>query len=342
MNGGLKSAGRLSGLAEHANRLEKDLQQSRREANDLRGENERLKERLERKEQRITELLEEKFGLADQLQAKMIEVLELQSSHNEGQKDGEFHKASELSEPQASTEQSEPQAGKAIRKPGVAFTIMPTSDRDDGSASKDSADEPNLQEWVTARRPSNMKPTLLTDVPWLLSAVPEEERTTWKEIIEEEAMVEDDGGGDDAADAPTFTPFAADAGRGIKRRRLDSQDAAFHDRRDSVALNRDDTANDPIDIAPRGRSPFRGRKGSNYKRPGRYHKAVCEHCWLTGEPCNLSPACRTCVRDGVRCVRKLCDEGRRCQCPKCPRLHPGQWDERDPEFVVEEGRMPRK
>ena len=72
-------------------------------------------------------------------------------------------------------------------------------------------------------------------------------------------------------------------------------------------------------------------------------KPVCTNCWATDRHCDKDRGqCWTCCSDNVTCVRKLCDRGLECRNPRCPCLHPGQWDKKSPEWVVEGGQMPWK
>lgn len=77
--------------------------------------------------------------------------------------------------------------------------------------------------------------------------------------------------------------------------------------------------------------------GDDYRR-----KSVCVHCWLTSGYCDSYARCGRCQIDKVKCVRKLCNLGLSCRNPRCPCLHPGQWDEKDTEWNVEEGPLPMK
>ncbi|KAK3660882.1 hypothetical protein LTR56_000640 [Elasticomyces elasticus] len=76
--------------------------------------------------------------------------------------------------------------------------------------------------------------------------------------------------------------------------------------------------------------------------PDYRRKAICVHCWTTSGFCDFYGQCGTCRMEKVRCVRKLCGSGLACRNPRCPCLHPGQWDETDEEFVVERGPLPPK
>jgi hypothetical protein len=71
-------------------------------------------------------------------------------------------------------------------------------------------------------------------------------------------------------------------------------------------------------------------------------KPVCVRCWTTNEQCDIYAKCGTCRIAGVKCVRKLCEDGDRCQSVHCPVLHPVQYDQDDPEWTVEDGKLPRK
>lgn len=75
-------------------------------------------------------------------------------------------------------------------------------------------------------------------------------------------------------------------------------------------------------------------------------RSVCVHCWATDSFCDnngrMYGQCGTCRSDNVKCVHKLCDGGLGCRNPRCPCLHPGDWDPNNPEWIVEEGKMPQK
>lgn len=76
--------------------------------------------------------------------------------------------------------------------------------------------------------------------------------------------------------------------------------------------------------------------------PDYRRKSICVHCWLTRGFFDFYGQCGTCRIDNIKCVRKLCDAGLSCRNPRCPCLHPGEWDEKDPDFVVETGPLPVK
>ena len=275
--------------------------------------NERIKyleERLGRKEKRISELLEEKTGLADQLQEKIREVLRLRNAQNGVVLPSDQANGGGVTAGEGSQRHSQPRPER--RRPS-GFTVRSGDDRRDSTLSEKIDAVPDMDDWLPLRRPSHVKPVILNRAAWVLSAVPEEERTAYKDLIE-------GGGGNGITTAvaeasPQPLPTTA---RPLKRRRRHSS---------------------PGSPSTRSRSPRRLR---GYLGPRPRRKAVCTHCWLTREFCDFYPTCGTCLRDGVRCVRKLCELGERCENWKCPCLHPGEWDERDGELVVEEGRMPRK
>ena len=75
--------------------------------------------------------------------------------------------------------------------------------------------------------------------------------------------------------------------------------------------------------------------GASFRR-----KSVCINCWRSRELCDFQPQCLPCKRLGLRCKRHLCSLGLGCRNPRCPCLHPGEWDESDPAWNVEEGNMP--
>ena len=71
-------------------------------------------------------------------------------------------------------------------------------------------------------------------------------------------------------------------------------------------------------------------------------KAVCQHCWETGRTCDSHGQCGSCRSLKIKYIRKLCTSGPGCLNPRCFRLHPGDWDPSDPEWIVEEGILGRK
>lgn len=288
-----------------------------------------LEERLERKDKRITELLDEKTGLADQLQEKMREII--------GLKKWREHLAAPIFESDQANEEEATQTScepRPVRHKGSAFTVHSWEDRHDSIISKKIDAVPRMDDWLPLRRPSSIKPVVLDSRAWVLSAVPEEERTKWMELIEEDTEDTEQDGGDGAAnpvgEAYPEPPTPIDR----------SPDTTTH--RPPKRPRRHSTPSPE----PRSRSPRRHhQRGYHGSHTAHRRKAVCTHCWLTHSFCDRYPTCGTCVRDGVRCVRKLCEAGEECRSWRCPCLHPGEWDERDERIggmVVERGRMPMK
>ena len=94
-----------------------------------------------------------------------------------------------------------------------------------------------------------------------------------------------------------------------------------------------------------------GKYAKGKKRPlpkdpsceeGFRRKSVCVHCWETSGICHAYGQCGTYRIAKVKCVRKLCSSGLSCRNPRCPCLHPGEWNEKDPEFTVEKGPLPKR
>lgn len=127
----------------------------------LRRENAALKYRLERKEKRIDELLEEKFGFENLLQRKSSEVLQLRKDLQR-MRDQQAEESKELAKT--------PRKLELERRRPSGFTVSSVA----GEA-KALPTLPGLSEW--ARRPSDIRPVLLRDEGWVVSQVPEEERT---------------------------------------------------------------------------------------------------------------------------------------------------------------------
>ena len=71
-------------------------------------------------------------------------------------------------------------------------------------------------------------------------------------------------------------------------------------------------------------------------------KPICVHCWTTSSWCDFYGQCGSCRIAGIQCVRKHCSIGLGCRNPRCPCMHPGQWDETDETWVVEVGPLPRR
>lgn len=336
MNGPGSTAGQLQGLADRIRNVEEDLQKARRDADELRRDNAALEGKLEKRNKRITDLLEEKFGLADQLQR-------VQSGPSSAAPPGLDGHASDTI----------PDTIPEKRRPS-GFTVISTdiSNRDKNEWTRRASTFPNISEWHAGRRPSDIKPELLNEAAWVLTEVPEDDRTGYKTCWQERAGTEQedaDGSADGRADTPTSPTSAADDRRPLKRRRLDSGAHRLDNRRSSITFGRDPSG---AEDEARGRSAHRRPSGRRRRQPSRQsrgrdprefrRKAICVHCWTSSSYCDFSPKCATCVRFGVRCVRKLCEAGEKCWRPNCPCLHPGEWDEKDPEYTVEEGRMPKK
>ena len=60
----------------------------------------------------------------------------------------------------------------------------------------------------------------------------------------------------------------------------------------------------------------------------------CRPCAIDGSRCDYKAQCGNCRLKGVPCVRLVCGSGPMCRGPPCPLLHPGEWDEKDPQWVV--------
>jgi hypothetical protein len=75
---------------------------------------------------------------------------------------------------------------------------------------------------------------------------------------------------------------------------------------------------------------------------GQRSKPVCVRCWTMDGKCDIYTRCGTCRKVGAKCARKLCEDGDQCQSVHCPVLHPVQYNEDDPQWNVEDGKMPPK
>ena len=94
------------------------------------------------------------------------------------------------------------------------------------------------------------------------------------------------------------------------------------------------------EMPPSGpRLPDRKHSLPDSEDGGWRRKPVCEHCWATRSWCDFYGQCGSCRIAKVRCVRKLCGLGLSCRNPRCPGMHPGQWDEDDEDWVVEAGAL---
>ena len=99
--------------------------------------------------------------------------------------------------------------------------------------------------------------------------------------------------------------------------------------------------------------PYRGVKGKkrphasiadgdSAQQPANHRKSVCTHCWEWRKTCDSDAPCTACQANQVRCVRKLCEQGSMCGSQRCPCLHPGEWHQQDPEWIVEGGYLPKQ
>lgn len=56
-----------------------------------------------------------------------------------------------------------------------------------------------------------------------------------------------------------------------------------------------------------------------------HRKSVCKHCSTTGALCDSDDKCEKCCKEGVECVRVLCEKGKDCKNLQCRAAHPGQF-----------------
>jgi hypothetical protein len=68
-------------------------------------------------------------------------------------------------------------------------------------------------------------------------------------------------------------------------------------------------------------------------------KPVCTHCRDDNLWCDSQALCRHCSQTGDRCVYKLCRAGANCAVSRCVYIHPDQWNEQDPTWLVESGSL---
>ncbi|KXT12319.1 hypothetical protein AC579_7629 [Pseudocercospora musae] len=64
-------------------------------------------------------------------------------------------------------------------------------------------------------------------------------------------------------------------------------------------------------------------------------RSVCVRCWRTSELCDRGAQCRACQRDNVTCVHSICGHGLDCRHARCAKIHPGQYDEDDEDWVLD-------
>lgn len=68
-------------------------------------------------------------------------------------------------------------------------------------------------------------------------------------------------------------------------------------------------------------------------------KPVCDHCWDDNLRCDSRALCGNCSSSGHKCVYMHCRFGAQCGRARCPYIHPGQWNEHDPAWTVEQGSL---
>ncbi len=71
-------------------------------------------------------------------------------------------------------------------------------------------------------------------------------------------------------------------------------------------------------------------------------RTVCVRCYDDVARCDGNAQCARCLNTGLHRVHKLCERGASCFKSRCPCLHPGEYDERDREWVVEPGPMAKR
>ena len=208
-----------------------------------------------------------------------------------------------------------------------------------------------------------LKPEILRRHQWRLTEHPEFERR--RPVVEQprEDDIEVDQAeeqakekGPDQAKSPK--PATSDRRKAEKKhsqsREEDSHESDLIDqlrrrsplpvRGDCYRPDRHRDSNDPTTVDRYGDS--RGVKRpmpSSFAFEDRYNrKAICVYCWETDGHSDIYGRCGTCRGRNIRCVRKLCDHGLDCGNLRCPCLHPGQWNQQDTTWTVEEGSMPTK
>ena len=89
------------------------------------------------------------------------------------------------------------------------------------------------------------------------------------------------------------------------------------------------------------RTPHKRSPAKSFDLNERFgRKSVCVRCWETDSRCDVWGQCGPCRIHKVKCVHKMCSSGLSCRSTRCPYMHPGQWDENDTNFIVEEGPLP--
>ncbi|KAK5730582.1 hypothetical protein LTR15_000519 [Elasticomyces elasticus] len=317
-----------------------------------------LQEANETQARRIQVLERERDGQAQQIQALKLEVRQLRIT----QKDASLRTAhtppgspeSEASNnlPRAKPRNDNPATGASKptfvslpRARGDNFDIFDNHKFDDKRA-----DEARI--WKSSR----MRLVDLRKIEWKLTALPPSDRPyPGKQYPEEAAPV-----------APTASPSeqtTSDVRTEWETREDEMRHA--HPRRyfDPADPRRDSLRHSIFGVYATGRKDSLKRGPPHPSDPDYRRKAICVHCWTTSGFCDFYGQCGTCRIEKVRCVRKLCSSGLACRNPRCPCLRksrfcshvlhshrltelllpdPGQWDERDDDFVVERGPLPPK
>lgn len=309
----VRSPRRMSGF-EHG------LLKAQQEVLALRRINAALQQRLERKDRRIEELLEEKFALADQLQQQQ----QRSSTHHE-LPDTPLPNTIQQEEPSdtlATSAQEEEEEEKLPRIPGIGFTLIPFDATAVARGRKDDTapgmKRPTLREWAAERKPSKLVPELLRNGPWVLSKVPPGERMAYVNEGEEDTVLGSGGlVGEALQETPASPVSTLDVGRSRnKRRRLDSDERETYDRRPGSAVREPVQDSHGDAPSPSYHHPHCSSNPSHHHNRRLSRRSVCVHCWITNQTCTLQPTCGPCRSDGARCVRKLCEVGEGCPNPR--------------------------
>ncbi|KAK5702798.1 hypothetical protein LTR97_003744 [Elasticomyces elasticus] len=314
--------------------LVQDLHDSRDESASRAQQIEALQEANQTQARRIHALERERNDQAQQIQALKLNVRQLRLNQKAATlrtaqtPPGSPEPVENVPLPSAenSREGGRPTCVSLPRATGDDFDIFDNHRFDDKRA-----DEAHI--W----RSSKMRLVDLRKIEWKLTALPQPDRPYPGKDGPEEA----------APAVPTTSPSEQTTSdvrtewetREDEMRRLNPNPRRYFDPADPC---RDSLRNSIFGVYATGRKDSLKRGPPHLSDPDYRRKAICVHCWTTSGFCDFYGQCGTCRVDKVRCVRKLCGSGLACRNPRCPCLHPGQWDERDEDFVVERGPLPPK
>ncbi|TKA80809.1 hypothetical protein B0A55_01618 [Friedmanniomyces simplex] len=206
---------------------------------------------------------------------------------------------------------------KAARSHRPGFVVLPRKDKKNHDIFDNHIFEDSRAGEAYSWRADQMKPVDLRKAKWKLTRLPTPERP-----YPGKGKHEDEGAVSDSAGSPSgarTTPASQDLK--MSRAEIDD-DRPLPMRKDY--FDPDDPrrifgryAIGPRKVNLKRSLPPNDPGGEEFRR-----KAICVHCWLTSSFCDFYSQCGT--------------------NPRCPCLHPGQRDDSDAEYVVEEGVLPWK